>query len=309
MPFAPVRSPTKASGNDVSSPITEAANFIHQHFQSAETFTAQLHAILPDKFSSLSADNRALVDCIGTVIYSAHSDSHNSLSSQISDQQATIQDLNNQISKQQSELSQQKDDISELKATVETLKTSLLEQQTHTKKLESYIESIDTYQRRESLILSGEDLPNESTNEDSTKVAIHLIKSKLNYTISPEDISVAHRLGQKSDKKRALIVKFVRRSLKHNVVRKCIELKPKFGVSESLSPYRRKIYSTLRLVKGPKGTPSEIAQLHTNEGTIVIKLASGNVYHKIHDENTLNKFLEGHPNINELYEEKWNSLQ
>ena len=128
-----------------------------------------------------------------------------------------------------------------------------------------------------------------------------ILQSKLNYTIKPEEISIAHRLGPKSNKKRPIIVKFTRRSIKHNIVRKCVNIKPNFGVSESLSPYRRKIYSTLRTIKGPRGSNSDIQQLHTNDGTIVVKLTSSNSYHKINDEKSLTKFLDSHPNIKDKY--------
>ena len=186
---------------------------VQQHFQSAEAFSAHLHALLPDKFNSLTPDNRALVDCIGTAIYSVHSHSHNSLLSKFNEQQATIQTLNNQISNHETELVKHKDEIAELMTIVNDLRASQIEQQKHSKKLEAYIDSLDSYQRRETLILSEEDIPKELSNEDSAKVALNLIKSKLNYDLPPECISIAHRLGPKSEKKRPIIVKFVRRSL------------------------------------------------------------------------------------------------
>ena len=289
--------PPKSSRRDSPAEPTEAA----LQFQSKEQFSHHLQSLITDKFSSLTPDNRTLVDCISAVVYSFHSNSHSLLQSQFNSQNNTIQSLTTQLSTQVTQLTEQRSEISELRSLVNNLQTALEQQQKETLRLETYLDSIDSYQRRESLIFSGAEIPEELEKEDSAKVALNLLQSKLNYTIKPEEISIAHRLGPKSDKKRPIIVKFTRRSIKHNIVRKCVNIKPNFGVSESLSPYRRKIYSTLRTIKGPRGSNSDIQQLHTNDGTIVVKLTSSNSYHKINDEKSLTKFLDSHPNIKDKY--------
>ena len=300
-----LHSDTSATSSFTDSPPPKASRINSPSLGSAQQFSNHLQAILTDKLSSLSPENQTLVDCISSVIYSFFSNSNSSLVNELQSQQSKILSLSNQISSYQSDFSKQQKEISELKSIVHSLQKSLTEQQEKSKSLEAYIESIDCYQRRETLIISGEDLPPECPKEDSTKVALSLIQSKLHYTIPTNEVSVAHRLGPKlNDKKRPIIVKFVRRSVKHDIIRKCVQIKPKFGVSESLSPYRRRIYSILRSIKGPRGHHSDIEQLHSNDGTIVVKLTSSNSFYRIFDEKSLSSFLDGHPNIKDLYHAK-----
>ena len=126
----------------------------------------------------------------------------------------------------------------------------------------------------------------------------------MNCDIKSEDICIAHRLGKKlPDKSRPLIVKLTRRSVKHQLVKKCIKKRPlKFGINESLSPLRRSIFNTLRAVKKDH---DDIQQLHTNDGTVILKLKStGETYHKITDTISLDNFLKNHPTLQDVYNSK-----
>ena len=65
--------------------------------------------------------------------------------------------------------------------------------------LEDKIEDNELYERRDTVIVSGDGIPAVSDNEDSSKIVTQLIKDKINLIVNPADISVAHRLGRKPD--------------------------------------------------------------------------------------------------------------
>ena len=76
--------------------------------------------------------------------------------------------------------------------------------------------------------------------------------------LPPESISTAHRLGRKpanqTQDKRSLIVKFVRRDLKHDLLKASRQQAkpPRIYVAESLTPPRQSIFYALRRMKKAK---------------------------------------------------------
>ena len=71
-------------------------------------------------------------------------------------------------------------------------------------KLEDKIGCNDAYDRRDTIIISGKSVPPPSPvgrDENCPLLACDLIKENLNYVISPNDISVVHRLGDKTSGK------------------------------------------------------------------------------------------------------------
>ena len=55
----------------------------------------------------------------------------------------------------------------------------------------------EAYSRRDCMVFSGNAVPGGTTDEDTTKTMISVIKEKLKITLSEADISTAHRLGPK----------------------------------------------------------------------------------------------------------------
>ena len=56
--------------------------------------------------------------------------------------------------------------------------------------LESQVEELSQYGRRDTIILSGtETIPAETTGEDTTKIVCEVIKSELKLNIAPKDVS------------------------------------------------------------------------------------------------------------------------
>ena len=85
--------------------------------------------------------------------------------------------------------------------------------------LEEKIDEGDAYERRDTLIISGQGLPAVTEGENTTEIACNLIKNKLKINLIPTDISTSHRLGRKPQDaqrpdKRKLILKLCRSDLK-----------------------------------------------------------------------------------------------
>ena len=139
----------------------------------------------------------------------------------------------------------------ESRATIEKLERKLI---TYEEKLDD----MENYSRRNTLVISGPNVPVAATNEDSIAVAVDIIASKLEVPIGPEDICVAHRLGARktgTPDKRNIIVKLVRRRKKHEIYSACAVKKPQ-GVffTDSLSRTRHTIMYALRKARQKDST-------------------------------------------------------
>ena len=128
--------------------------------------------------------------------------------------------------------------------------------------LKSLIDDGDAYERKDTIILSGEKIPTAATGEHCPSLVQKLVKDELKINLPADAISTAHRLGRRpgnqSADKRNLIVKLVRRDLKHELI-SASKRQPrpkKLFVSESLPPSRQTIVYALRkmtrakLIKG-----------------------------------------------------------
>lgn len=150
------------------------------------------------------------------------------------------------------QLNEQAKIIGNLKSEISTLNKRVT-------KLEAYVDEEDSYERRDTVILSGEAVPNFSPNESCQEVLIKVVKDNLHLEITPGDISTVHRLGRKPDSnlpdKRSIIVKLTRRDLKREFCASARKLKrpSKLFVNESLTPKRSTIYKTLRSIKKDHG--------------------------------------------------------
>ena len=139
--------------------------------------------------------------------------------------------------------------------------------------LRNQLDSQDQYVRRESLIFSGDSVPNWKRDENCTELICKLIPDKLgaDLTVTPADISVAHRLGPKpktpQPDRRSIIVRFCRRSLKYSILNKARKDKPRnLFVNESLTPTRLKIIKSLK--KAKQENPSIVSGFQTIDGSI-----------------------------------------
>lgn len=144
-------------------------------------------------------------------------------------------------------------------------------------KLTSYEEKLDDlecYGRRNTIVISGPEIPPVRTNEDCIEVVKTIIASKLEIPIDREDICVAHRLGTPkpgSVDKRNIIAKLVRRTKKHEIYKACGLKKPKnIFFSDSVSKTRNTIMYALR--KARERDSTKIGKIRTRDGNIRLQL-------------------------------------
>ena len=89
----------------------------------------------------------------------------------------------------------------------------------------------EAYERRDTKILSGKNIPTSLLNENCPTLVSSLLQNKLNLVMPASEISVCHRLGAVSNSqqpdRRSIIVKFCRCEAKMNVVRSAVVLRLK----------------------------------------------------------------------------------
>jgi hypothetical protein len=119
--------------------------------------------------------------------------------------------------------------------------------------MEEKIDDGDAYERRDTLVFSGDGVPTATTGELPTEVVCKLVKEQLRLTINSCDVSTAHRLGKKplnqEPDRRKIVVKLCRRDLKKDILYACRQFKPDFYVNESLTPVRNTVLFVLRKMK------------------------------------------------------------
>lgn len=192
-----------------------------------------------------------------------------------------------------SELATKDKKISELQQEITGLKVKIED-------LENTVDSVDQYERRDTIIFSGPLLPEESPQENATTLITSIVKDHLKINIREEDINVAHRLGPKSSqRKRPLIVKLHNRTLKYDLMGACIQLKPKIFINESLTPSRLHLYKQILNIR--KEHRDKFQQCYTKDGKINIKLKNSTVKYIIVDQRTLIQFLDKYPLMKDTY--------
>lgn len=192
-----------------------------------------------------------------------------------------------------SEIQKKDEVITELSDEVNALKSKVSD-------LELNLDDVAQYERRDTIILSGPALPNETPQENTTLVAINTIRDNLKINLKESEISVSHRLGASTvQRKRPLMIKLTNRSLKYDLVGACIKLKPQLYINESLTPKRLNI---LRQILGIRRAHKEKVQsVYTSEGKIIIRLKNSTLKHTIVDEKSLMAFLEKYPQMKDTY--------
>ena len=160
-------------------------------------------------------------------------------------------------------------------------------------------EHLESYGRRNSFVISGSAIPKSATNEDCYDVAMSLISNQTGINISRSDIDVCHRLPIRSAeddrKKKPIIVKMVRREIKHRILQAARIKKPSnIYFNDSLTKTRSKIRYVLS--KAKKDYPGKIASIKTDDGRVKVftpPLQTGGPYNRteISTKKQLDDFL------------------
>ena len=93
---------------------------------------------------------------------------------------------------------------------------------TKLEKCEEKSEDMETYNRKEAVIISGTAVPAASTNEDCNTLVVGLLRDEFQYSASTEKLVTAHRLenppSASNQDKRQVIAKFCNHQDKNDVV-------------------------------------------------------------------------------------------
>ena len=136
------------------------------------------------------------------------------------------------------------------------------------------IDDNDAYERRDTIVLSGNAIPVYSQGENSAHLAREIFKNELRMEVPENSISVAHRIGKKpanqQPDKRNIIVKLCRRDLKRPLITACQKRAPNqrqnLRINESLTPTRSTILFALRQMK--REHPNLVQGCSSYEGRI-----------------------------------------
>ena len=140
-------------------------------------------------------------------------------------------------------------------------------------RLEERVDDGDAYERRDTVVFSGEAVPAASDGENCGQLACNMLRNALNMEVSPSAISVAHRIGSKpvtqGPDKRSIIVKLCRREMKRDILEGCRRVKPQnLYINESLTPVRSTIMYVMR--KARRQFPDRISGCNSIDGKVFV---------------------------------------
>ena len=183
-----------------------------------------------------------------------------------------------------------------LHKTSQEYETKLIRLEKRIETLEDKLDTLENYGRRESLVLSGPIVTNDSPNrnprnrdsEDCLSIVSKVCTEQLGVNLPKEMISVAHRLGKLKESgpdKRSIIFRLVRRDLKYSIFKACRIKKPQFSINESVSPLRNTIMYVLR--KAREEYPRKFGRNFTEEGNVRLMIPKTDGA-KEYDKRTIN---------------------
>ena len=154
--------------------------------------------------------------------------------------------LNDAQTKLQEELKEKDRKIRDLDKRVEVL-------QNRVNDLEEKIDQGEVGERLNNIIISGPELPIFQNTENTTGVAISIIKNVLRTNIQSEEIVKAHRVGKPkhpNQDRRSIVVKFQSCDKKKEILTNVKSIKPPgLYFNEDLTPQRNSIMYVLRKAK------------------------------------------------------------
>ena len=161
--------------------------------------------------------------------------------------------------------------LAEKDAEIKLLKEEIVFLRKGVSAVEERCDEAEAYERRDTIIVSGPEMPIARDGENSAQVVCDVIKNKIGVVVRSSDISVAHRHGRKTqsqrEDRRGIMVKLCRRETKHDLLRACKSVKPpNLFINDSLTPIRNSILYGLRQAK--KKHPSRISGCGSIDGRI-----------------------------------------
>ena len=170
------------------------------------------------------------------------------------------------------EMKTHKESIGKLTEEISSLKTELTEKNNYIANLESRVDDLKQYSRRNCLVITG--IP-ESENEKTDEVVLDMARNQLKAAIDASDIDRSHRIPggpvrRNTDRPRNIIVKFTTYNARRRVLEKKSSLKGgnnRIYINEHLTKARSELYYEARkLVKTGK-----VKQTWTYDGRILVR--------------------------------------
>ena len=154
---------------------------------------------------------------------------------------------------------------------IETLEEKVTQLQQNLGRLEDKLDEADVYERRDTIIFSGNCVPATKTGEIVSDVVCAIVKDKLKIKMSPSDISTSHRLGNRPKTQgpdtRNIIVKLCRRELKHELISASKQVRlENIYLHENLTHTRNHLLFVLRRAK--RKFPNVIAGCSSMDGKV-----------------------------------------
>ena len=105
---------------------------------------------------------------------------------------------------------------------IESLRQEVNDLKSIVTKMENSIDDADAYERRDTVVFSGDEIPAVTSGENCANIIVNLLKNKMHIELQPREINTAHRLGKKpsnqTQDKRAIIIKLCRREMKRDII-------------------------------------------------------------------------------------------
>ena len=149
------------------------------------------------------------------------------------------------------EMKTHKESIGKLTEEISSLKTELTEKNNYIANLESRVDDLEQYSRRNCLMITG--IP-ENENEKTDEVVLDMARNQLKAAIDASDIDRSHRIPggpvrRNTDRPRNIIVKFTTYNARRRVLEKKSSLKGgnnRIYINEHLTKARIELYYEAR---------------------------------------------------------------
>ena len=120
--------------------------------------------------------------------------------------------------------------------------------------LEDQADDADVTERQNSVVVSGNGIPESIANENLIDIACKIAKQDLKVNLDPKEITTAHRIGRKptspSTDKRPILIKLHNKELKTDLITASKKVRPdSIFINENLSPIRSTILYALKEAK------------------------------------------------------------
>ena len=156
---------------------------------------------------------------------------------------------------------------------IETLQTEVNDLKIKVCKMEDNLDEADAYQRKDTIIFSGNSIPVVTVGENCPNLVKNLLRDKLRIELDVRSVSTAHRLGKKlptqAPDKRPIIAKLCQRDTKNLIMSASRNARlSDLYVNKSLTPARGTILYALRRIK--RAHPSLVTGCSSFDGKIYV---------------------------------------